>query len=60
MIKSKKELREFIEADRKANGFKKGYNSLFNVICRYLIRLRKTEFLYNRPPKGLSFLFSKI
>ena len=46
MIRSKKELKEYIAADDCANSFK-GIKRKFNIIRRFLVRLRKTEFYNN-------------
>lgn len=46
MILTKKDLKEYIGEDKKANNFY-GFKSIFSPIKHYLISLRKTEYYVN-------------
>ena len=46
MITSKSDLKEFIEADKKANRFT-NWSPITNTRCKFLRTLRKLEFLIN-------------
>lgn len=46
MITSKSDLKEYIEADKKANRFTK-WSPITNTRCKFLRTLRKLEFLIN-------------
>ena len=58
MIQSKNDLKIFLAADKEANGFRKAFG-LFDATRKYLIRLRKTEYLLNCHKSKSRLLFSK-
>lgn len=55
MIKTKEQLLQFIQSDKEANSFK-GIKGRFNIIRKYLVRLRKTEYYYNNNCKTALFI----
>ncbi|MDO5843882.1 MAG: serine acetyltransferase [Methanocorpusculum sp.] len=62
MIKSKSDLREYLEEDRKALGIKRKHYRLFldvvlNPIWKYEILLRKAEYYKNNPSLKNKLLF---
>lgn len=58
MIHSKVEFREYVSADKKANSFY-GFFGFFSCVRKYLLRLRKTEYLLNCNKNKLRLNLSK-
>lgn len=47
MIKSKSDLKEYLEADRIHMGYQKKKPGIRDIVWRYLIHLRKSEYYKN-------------